>query len=63
MQVHRLLKYSIDLIRSASAYVVFVVDLIELRLPRNMASISMSLPAFVIAKRPLVITSKCRARF
>ena len=39
MQVHRSLKYSFDLIRSTSAFVVFVIGLIGLRVPCQMASV------------------------
>ena len=62
MQGHRLPKYSVDLMQSRSADEVFEIDLIELHVPCIMASVSMSPPAFVSAKRPLVITSKSRAR-
>ncbi len=62
MQGHHLPKYSMDSIQSPSVDEVFEADLIELRLPCKMANVSVSPPAFVSAKRPLVITSKCRAR-
>ena len=53
MQGHRLPKYPVDLMQSPSADEVFETDLIELRLPCKMASVSVSPPAFVSAKRPL----------
>ena len=53
MQGHRLPKYSIDLMQSRGAADVFEIDLIELRVPCKMASVSMSQPAFVSAKQPL----------
>ena len=62
MHVHRLLSYSIDLIRSAGVDVVFVVGLIDLCVPCQMAIVSLSPPAFVVVYRPPVISSKCRAR-
>ena len=62
MQGHRLPKCSIDLMQSRGAAEVFEIELIELRVPCKMARVSMSPPAFVSAKRPPVITSKCRAR-
>ncbi len=62
MQGHRLPNYLIDSIQSRGAAEVFEIDLIELRVPCKMASVSMSPPAFMSAKRPPVITSKCRAR-
>ncbi len=62
MQGHRLPKFSIDLMQSSGAAEVFEIDLIEVRVPCKMANVSMSPPAFVSAKRPLVIISKCRAR-
>ncbi len=48
MQGHRLPIYSIDLMQSRCAAEVFEIDLIELRLPCKMASVSMSPTAFVI---------------
>ena len=48
MQGHYLPKYSMDSIQSPSVDEVFEIDLIERRLPCNMARISISLPAYVI---------------
>ena len=61
-QGHYLPKYSMDLMQSRGSAEAFEVDLIEFRVPCKMANVSMSPPAFASAKRPLVTTSKCRAR-
>ncbi len=61
MHGHHLPIYSIDLIRNAGVDVVFVVDLIRNRTPRDMAIASMSPPAFAVVKRPLLRLCKRHA--
>ncbi len=55
MQGHRLPKYSIDLMQSRGAAEAFEIALIELRVPCKTASVSISPPAFMSAKRPLIV--------
>ena len=62
MHGHHLPIYSIDLIRNAGVDVEFVVDLIRNCVSCELANVSTSQPAFVIAKRSLTISGKRRAR-
>ena len=48
MHVHGLLNYSLDPIRNAGVDVVFVVDLIDLCVPCQVAIVWLSPPAVVI---------------
>ncbi len=61
MQGRHLPKYSMDSIQSPSVDEVFEADRIELRLPCQMASVSMRPPVFVIARRPLLRSCNRRA--